>query len=178
MSLRSALAIVAGLAILAGVNYSIMGKERLLAEGRVVYLELAPVDPRSLMQGDYMALRFRAGDEALKALPRTEGRVVHGIRIPDVAPTDGRAVVALDERGIGSFARLDAGEPLAANEALLRFRVRHSRLRMATDAFYFQEGHAKEYQSARYGEFRVAPDGELLLVALRDKDLKRLGPPS
>ena len=178
MSLRSALAIVVGLAILAGVNLAIMGKERLLADGRVVYLELAPVDPRSLMQGDYMALRFRAGDEILQALPRTEGRVVRGVRIPDVAPTDGRAVVALDERGIARFARLDGGSPLAANEAYVAYRVRQSRLKFATDAFFFEEGRAKEYEAARYGEFRVAPGGELLLVALRDKDLRRLGPPS
>ena len=27
---------------------------------------------------------------------------------------------------------------------------------------------------ARYGEFRVAPDGEMLLVKLRDKDLGEL----
>jgi uncharacterized membrane-anchored protein len=130
------------------------------------------------MQGDYMALRFRVGDEALQALPRNEGRVVRGIRIPEVAPTDGRAVVALDERGVGRFVRLDAGEPLAANEAYVAYRVRQSRLKFATDAYYFEEGRAKEYQAARYGEFRVAPDGEALLVALRDKDLRRLGPPS
>ncbi|MFX7329222.1 GDYXXLXY domain-containing protein, partial [Acinetobacter baumannii] len=33
-------------------------KEMLLKEGQLVLLPLAPVDPRSLMQGDYMALRY------------------------------------------------------------------------------------------------------------------------
>ena len=33
---------------------------------------------------------------------------------------------------------------------------------------------AKRYEGVRYGEFRVAPDGELLLTGLRDKDVKPL----
>ena len=46
------------LAVLVVVNSAIWQKERHIAQGEVVYLELAPVDPRSLMQGDYMALNF------------------------------------------------------------------------------------------------------------------------
>ena len=61
--MRSAIAIVACVASLGLVNYSIAQKERLLASGAVVFLELAPVDPRSLMQGDYMALRFAIADQ-------------------------------------------------------------------------------------------------------------------
>ena len=44
--------------ILGLVNWSITGKEKHLAEGKIVYLDLAPVDPRSLMQGDYMPCVF------------------------------------------------------------------------------------------------------------------------
>jgi len=40
------------------------------ARRQVVYLELAPVDPRSLIQGDYMALRFALARECkLEATP-------------------------------------------------------------------------------------------------------------
>ena len=42
------------------------------------------------------------------------------------------------------------------------------------DAFFFQEGTADVYTQARYGEFRVGEDGELLLVGVRDKDLRAL----
>ena len=42
------------------------------------------------------------------------------------------------------------------------------------DAFFFQEGTAKRYAAARYGAFRVAPDGELLLTGVRGKDLEPL----
>src|SRR5690606_9942359 len=55
--------LVAGLLVLGAVNYAIYAKERVIRDGDVVFLELAPVDPRSLMQGDYMALRFRLADQ-------------------------------------------------------------------------------------------------------------------
>ena len=43
-------------------NYSVVKKEELLKEGQLILLELAPVDPRSLMQGDYMALRYKISE--------------------------------------------------------------------------------------------------------------------
>ena len=48
--------------ILAVVNLAIWQNERLIKQGETLLLELAPVDPRSLMQGDYMALRFAMAD--------------------------------------------------------------------------------------------------------------------
>jgi len=56
--------------VLAAVDYSIAAKERIRAEGEVVYLQLAPVDPRSLMQGDYLALRFLLADAIEQGLRR------------------------------------------------------------------------------------------------------------
>jgi uncharacterized membrane-anchored protein len=44
--------------VLVVVNASVLDKERLLASGTPVLLELAPVDPRSLIQGDYMELDY------------------------------------------------------------------------------------------------------------------------
>jgi uncharacterized membrane-anchored protein len=162
---RKILAIVAGLAVLGLANFSIYSRERLLADGRIALLELAPVDPRSLMQGDYMALRFRASDEALGRGSK-EGL------------GDGRIVLQLDERGVAKFRRLDDGTPLAADELRVRYRVRADQVKFATNAFFFQEGHAKYYERARYGEFRVAPDGECLLTGMRGEKLERLGPQS
>jgi uncharacterized membrane-anchored protein len=159
--MRSLIALVACIASLGLVNYSIFAKERLLATGAVVILELAPVDPRSLMQGDYMALRFRIANDA-------------GPAVRNVKFANGRIVATLDERGVAAYRRLHDGKPVASNEVLLRYRMRNDEIKFATNAFFFQEGTAKRYEAARYGEFRVAPDGELLLTALRDKDLKPL----
>ena len=54
---------LAAVATLAAVNVAIWQKEALIAEGRPVYVELAPVDPRSLIQGDYMRLNFRLPED-------------------------------------------------------------------------------------------------------------------
>ena len=70
--MHNKIALVSLVIILGLVNWSIATKERHLAEARIVYLALAPVDPRSLMQGDYMALRFRLSDAVPNALPRTQ----------------------------------------------------------------------------------------------------------
>jgi len=172
--LRGSVALLACLAILVVVNVSIAGKERLLLEGRIVYLELAPVDPRSLMQGDYMALNYRLAEQLSANLPRREESQP---RLPDFVPGNGWVVVSLDERSIASFARLDSSgrQSLAENEASLRYRVRGGQLKFASNAFFFQEGTASDYTEARYGQFRVADDGELLLTALYDENLEKLG---
>jgi uncharacterized membrane-anchored protein len=44
--------------LLVFLNRSIVEKEKILASGKLIFLKLAPVDPRSLMQGDYMQLRY------------------------------------------------------------------------------------------------------------------------
>jgi uncharacterized membrane-anchored protein len=49
-------------------------------------------------------------------------------------------------------------------------------VRIAGDAFFFQEGQAAIYQPARYGELRVAGDGDAVLVGLRDGELRPLAP--
>jgi uncharacterized membrane-anchored protein len=159
--MRSLIALVACAVSLGLVNYSIFAKERLLARGTVVVLELAPVDPRSLMQGDYMALRFRMANDA-------------GAAVRAAAAADGRIVAAVDERGVATYRGLHDGMPVASNEVLLRYRLRNGEIKFATNAFFFQEGTARRYEAARYGELRVAPDGELLLTGLRDKDLRPL----
>lgn len=159
------LVIVAGaVVVLIVANIGIYQREQVLATGRPVLLELAPVDPRSLMQGDYMALRFRAAEDAFSARPG--GETWH----------DGRVVIAVDADGVGTFRRFDDGSPLASDEVPMRFRVRDSRPKFGTNAFFFQEGHAQYYEAARYGEFRVAPDGDALLVALRGEAREPLGP--
>jgi uncharacterized membrane-anchored protein len=145
--------VLGALVLLIAVNVGIAGREKLLAEGQVVLLELAPVDPRSLMQGDYMALRYAIASQAMR---------------PDGA--DGRIVATLDQHGVARFKRFADAAPAAAGEVLLRYRMRGGAVKFATNAFFFQEGTAARYERARYGEFRVAPDGGMILTGLRGLD--------
>jgi uncharacterized membrane-anchored protein len=156
--MRKAIAILAGIAVLAAVDYGIAARERVVTQGRVLLLELTPVDPRSLMQGDYMALRFV---------------VARGVSRS--AAADGRIVLAVDNDGVARFRRLDDGAPLAPGEARLRYRIRNGDVKLATNAFFFEEGRGGDYQGARYGEFRVADDGDAVLTGLRDVNRALLG---
>ena len=173
-SIRGTVALLSCLLILVLVNLSIAGKERLLSEGRIVYLELAPVDPRSLMQGDYMALNYRLAAQLSAHLPKQKEPAS---RLPGLAPGAGRIVAALDQQSVARFVRLDGTEPraLAENEIYLQYRVRNGQLEFASNAFFFQEGTATQYESAHYGQFRVAEDGEMLLAGLFDEQFAELG---
>ncbi|HEY1014251.1 MAG TPA: GDYXXLXY domain-containing protein [Herpetosiphonaceae bacterium] len=151
----------ATLALIIGVTtWQAAGRERLAREGTLVFLELAPADPRSLMQGDYMSLRYDLA----------------GPLSPDQLQTSGWLVIRLDERQVARFVRVHAADaPLAAGELLLRYRVRGYEVWIGSDSFFFQEGQAPVYARARYAELRLDADGSTLLVGLRDGDLKRLG---
>jgi uncharacterized membrane-anchored protein len=158
--IRRLLVLVAAVVVLTVVNFEIYHKEQLLAEGAVVLLELAPIDPRSLMQGDYMILDYKIA------------------RLPELrtAEKDGYLIIERDENQEAHFKRIyEEGTPLQRTEFLLRFRKR-GRIRLGAESFFFQEGHAKYYNNARYGELRVASSGESILVGLRDAEFKHLGP--
>jgi uncharacterized membrane-anchored protein len=115
------LILVAGLVLLlGGVNYTIWARERLLASGEILLLELAPIDPRSLIQGDYMALNFRVAVDLLRG--------------EEARPSQGQAVLKRAPDGTATFVRLHAGEALAADERLLDYRVRDGRVRIVTNA--------------------------------------------
>ena len=157
MNSRSLTAVVACVFILGVVNFMITGKEKHLADGRVVYLELAPVDPRSMMQGDYMALNYRIVRNIQSAMTN------------DDQTHDGRIVVTLDEQDIATFARVDDGQALAENEILMRYRIRSGQVKFVSNAFFFQEGQDSLYEPAKYGQFRVDAEGELLLSGLHDQ---------
>ncbi len=164
-------------------NLGIRGHERTLSEGRVVLLELAPVDPRSLMQGDYMVLRFAVDEAILDALhpQRRDGDAAVALRGMDdpcdpKGCGDGYVVVASDRDGVGRFVRIQgAPQPLANGEIAVRFRERDWwRIVIAGNSWFFPEGQAKRYEPARYAELRVAADGTALIAGLRDEKRKPL----
>lgn len=152
-----------GLALVLGfVGAMVVGKERTLGGGGVVLLELAPVDPRSLMQGDYMVLAYRLARDA------------------DVSgwAADGLLVLRLVE-GVGELVGVDkgqaeSGQALRPGEVRMRYRIRQGELRLGAESFFFEEGSGAVFEAARYGELRVAADGEAVLVGLRDAEKRVL----
>jgi GDYXXLXY protein len=84
----SRILLVSGAVLVFGVvNWQIVANERNRAAGQPVPLALSPVDPRSLMQGDYT-----------RQILATASPKERGIRV---------AVLALDNRPVGHFVRFD-----------------------------------------------------------------------
>ncbi len=166
MNVRNLMLVVGLVASLVVVNLGIARREAVLRDGDTVLLELAPVDPRSLMQGDYMALDFALARELMERLDPTTRDRGYG---------NGYAILAPAADAAARLERVQAdAEPIADGEIALRFRLRGGVIRIVTNAWFFPEGQGQRFEPARYGELRVGDDGEGLLVAMRDADLKPL----
>ena len=156
--------------VLVVMTRNIIKYENHLTTGDTVLLALAPVDPRGFMQGDYMTLSYALERDVFAALNRDPGSY----------PTneDGYVIVALDNNKVAQFVRLAANQPknLATNEMAIHYRIRNGAMQLATNAFFFQEGHGEAFEAAEYGLFRVNDKGEPLLTNLVDHDIAVISP--
>ena len=148
MKKYSRILIIANLILLLGYfNWSVYQKEQTLKEGQLVLLQLAPVDPRSLMQGDYMRLNYKEANSEL--INRQKAK-------------RGYAVLKLD--------------PVNENEIVLKYKTINGRLFLGAESFFFEEGQDSVYNRAAYGGLRVDNKGQSLLVGLYDKDFRQIKP--
>lgn len=149
-----------GLVIVLGTaNYMIWQRQQVVDNGQPVLLQLQPVDPRSMMQGDYMVLRY--ADTVFP--PRGERPGMHD---------RGTFIVRLDENNVAEFSRIDDGGPLGNDEARLKYKQvdLSGSIRLGAESFFFQEGQAQVFNSARYGVLHVDDTGTSVLVGLADEN--------
>lgn len=159
MSPRNLIAIAGLVIILGAANFVIGARQAVVDAGQPVLLELRPVDPRSLMQGDYMVLRYH-------------DRLFPPLAMAKDLPRTGAFVISLDENNVADFERIDDGGELAENEALLQYKLRdeNGRIRLGAESFFFQEGNAQLFGAGRYGVLHVADNGKSVLIGLADED--------
>ena len=81
--------------------FSVVQKETLIGKGTEVLLRLAPVDPRSMMQGDYMALNYQIFD-----------KIGHDSK-------SGYIVVTVGSDRIAEFVRLQSGKKVNDGELII-----------------------------------------------------------
>ena len=149
--------ILINLIILLGLfNNWIIKKETLLSDGKLILLELAPVDPRSLMQGDYMRLRYAISENINY----------------DSIYKRGFCVVKLEETGIAKKVRIqDDRTPINEKEYLIEYTSKGWRgINIGAESFFFQEGEAEKYENAKYGGLKVDNQGNSLLIGLYDEN--------
>lgn len=147
---------VAGLVLILVVfNILIIQKERALARGISVCLELRPVDPRSLMQGDYMVLRYALADQ----LNYGED----GIHLAYLTVGDDRVAVA-------------ASSTPTPGAVVIKARKFNGSVFFGAESFFFQEGQGDIYAQARYGELKVDSSGSAVLARLLDEKKQPISP--
>lgn len=144
--------------LLSYMAYSTWKKEQILDKGQLVLLELAPVDPRSLMQGDYMRLRYALSEDR------------------EYLPKRGYCVVQLDEHNHGSFVRFQENKtPISANEQIIEYTASQPwSVNIGAESFFFQEGQGEKYEKAKYGGLKIDAHGNSILIGLYDENGKEI----
>lgn len=132
--------------------------EQTLSSGQNVILPLAPVDPRSIMQGDFMALAY--------AVDR---------QLPDDAGKFKYIWLSLSEQGVASLHSLNNDLPQQQGLIGMLLRQRDGIYSVGPNGFFFAEGTAAIFDAARYGQFKVDSSGKALLIGLLDENLQLLG---
>ncbi len=141
------------------INSSIVKKEKLLIEGKTILLELAPVDPRSLMQGDYMQLRYA---------------ISSNIKYYETIPKRGFCVVKLDSNNVAHQVRFQSDLLKKNNDEIFIEYTKGEfyRINIGAESYFFQEGEADKYEKAVYGALRIDEKGNSILIGLYNKDFE------
>jgi uncharacterized membrane-anchored protein len=173
--MRMKLTLALGLLVLAVLNVGVYRKELFLETAEEVYFELAPLDPRSLMQGDYVRLNYKLLGDLHRDFDRIRSAGKNEI------PESGKVILRLDDRRVASFRGLWDGGPLAEDERILHYSGRGGirggrRVHVASESFFFEEGQGEAYEEARYGVFKLGKDGRTILRALVDENFVRIQP--
>lgn len=143
--------------VLVVFNWLIIQKEYTITNGTLVLLKLYPVDPRSLMQGDYMTLRY----EMTRDWRRSD------------LPSRGYCIVKKNEQHIAAYQRLQSHKnELKADEIAIKYYSDGSIVKIGAESFFFEEGQGRTYNRAKYGGLRVESSGSAVLVGLYDEDGK------
>lgn len=150
--------------LLLSVQQKMQRYESVLAQGSPIILALAPVDPRSLMQGDYMSLNYQLITD-IRTNAEFKAMQEKGIHHPLYA------LMNTQEDGTASLAAIVEKTP--KDQPYINIRVYQDNVLLPSQEFFFPEGKAKHYEQARYAEYRFK-DGVALLARLLDKDLNSL----
>jgi uncharacterized membrane-anchored protein/uncharacterized membrane protein len=138
--------------------------ERLLTTGSIVKLELQPIDPRSLLQGDYVRLNY-----TISELPDEVGQQLDDQHI------QGRVeiVLAKNDQGLHEFNRIYTdGETLRSDEIVINGKKESyswNEINYGIENYFVPEGSGLEVeQNAHFAYVRVGSNGNAMLERLSE----------
>ncbi len=155
---------------LAFVAVAARAHQAAIDHGELVIAPLAPVDPRSLMQGDYLRIAF--------AVPRAAPDRA-AARMFEAPPDRVQVVVRLDARHVATLLRWRLpGEALAPDQRALDLRPGDvpGNAVIGTDQWFIPEGQGARYAAARYARLRVTPAGMVQMTGVMDAELRPIDP--
>lgn len=139
--------------------YAIVQKEKILTDGSFLLFELAPYDSRSLIQGEYMNLRYTISDT---------------IRNQKV-PKRGFVVVEPDSFNIARYIRIhDGSTPPGENQYLVEYSSNPGLTHIGAAVYFMEEGQAAKYARATYGGLKLDQKGNSILTGLYDAQRKMI----
>ena len=165
------------IALLGAVNYKVQQFEDVLATGKPVVLKIAPADPRSLMQGDYMVLNYAILSDLQQSQFSSESNETTGI--DELSPSGKKAyiLVHLDKNHVATLCEAQSEIPTdfkhCTPNVYLPIRYKGWLPELPSQDYFFAEGKGEYYAQSEYAEYRFK-DGILLLARLLDKDFKGL----
>ncbi len=179
--------ILAGFSILIFVGL-ILKHENHLANSQSIFVELAPIDPRSILQGDYMILNYELYfDTNIDDGTEASSEAVNDLQNWKILALDKHiqnhahplSYVLLDEQRRVIQTRFDDNFIKADSQTSLRLVLKNpsnqlQNLYPAANSFMFAEGLEPCYNKAKYAEIKVKENGLALLVDLVDQNLKSL----
>ena len=165
-------------------NHSLTTKETILKDGKLLLLQLAPVDPRSLMQGDYMTLRYKISEnfrnfDNPRIVVDSLGNVSNSVDNQNIdaknLPRRGYCVVRIDT-GVANSVRFQAkATPLNKDEYLIKYTSPNRwNVNIGAESFFFQEGQGAKYEKAKFGGVKIDKEGNSLLIGLYDEKLRKI----
>ncbi|MBP3716280.1 MAG: GDYXXLXY domain-containing protein [Paludibacteraceae bacterium] len=148
-------------AVLVFFGLLLVKNEQVISNGPEIYLQLRPVDPRSIMQGDYMELNYSLCNEINKRNEKEKGYAIVGV--------DKEQLIRLQ----------DEVKPVNDGEVALKYTAGHhgrnGRIRLSNHSYFFQEGTGSIYSQAKYALVKVDKCGNIHIVHLCDHNKKILG---
>jgi len=147
------------------------------------YLELTPVDPRSLLQGDYMTLNYDITDKVSDFIYNNRTYIYDGeneneveeIRELRKLANAKKAYIAvrLDKNRVARYVKITKEKTDEKGLLFIAYKTDGFNVNINANSYLFQEGTGDKYQNARYSKV-VLVGNNLRLIDLRDKDFKEI----
>ncbi|WP_424767660.1 GDYXXLXY domain-containing protein [Paenibacillus sp. sgz302251] len=142
------------------IGYHTAASESLLSNGTSIKLQIEPLDPRSLLQGDYVTLNYSISTPPQAIADELEEK-------PGMSRI--KVVLRPDDRGVYIFDRLyKKGDTLSDKEVIINGKTSGwQSIYYGIETYFVPEGTGTETeQNARFAHIKVSKSGDALLERL------------